>query len=175
MNDFQYPIGKFQPKGEVSTEQRNEWIRQIAETPQNLRLAINDLSEEQLNTPYRPGGWTVRQVVHHLPDSHMNGYIRFRLALTEEQPTVKPYIESRWAEIGDYTREPVDESVVLLESLHGRWGSLLSCMTDSDFAKTFINPESGDTFSLDLALGLYAWHGKHHISHITSLRDRMGW
>lgn len=175
MDNFQYPIGKFERVDKVSTEQRTEWIKQIAETPTKLRSAINGLSVEQLDTPYRHGGWTVRQVVHHLPDSHMNAYIRFKLALTEEKPIIKPYMENRWAELDDYRNTPLEVSLTLLESLHQRWVALLSNLRDSQFELTFTNPESDDTIAIGTALGLYAWHGRHHIAHITSLRERMGW
>ncbi|MFB5191840.1 YfiT family bacillithiol transferase [Alicyclobacillus fastidiosus] len=175
MRDFQYPIGKFERMGKVSAEQRVEWIEQIAETPTKLRSAISGLSGEKLDTPYRPGGWTVRQVVHHLPDSHMNSYIRFKLALTEENPIIKPYMENLWAELTDYQNTPIEVSLILLESLHGRWVTLLSNLEDTQFSLTFTNPESGEILSLETALGLYAWHGRHHIAQITSLRERMGW
>lgn len=175
MDNFQYPIGKFERVGQISAEQRAEWIKQIAETPDKLRSAVSGLSAEQLDTPYRHGGWKVRQVVHHLPDSHMNGYIRFKLALTEQNPIIKPYMENRWAELDDYHNTPIEVSIILLESLHERWVTLLSNLQDTQFSRTFTNPESGDTSSLESALGLYAWHGRHHIAHITSLRERMGW
>lgn len=175
MDNFQYPIGKFEPVTEISAEQRAEWVKQIAETPAKLRSAVSGLSAEQLDMPYRPGGWTVRQVVHHLPDSHMNSYIRFKLALTEENPIVKPYMENRWAELNDYQNTPIEVSLMLLESLHKRWVTLLSNLEDTQFSLTFTNPDSGDTLSLETTLGLYAWHGRHHIAHITALRERMGW
>lgn len=175
MDNFRYPIGKFEPMDKVSTEQRNAWIEQIAATPQELRFAIAGLSDHQMDTPYRSGGWTVRQVVHHLPDSHLNSYIRFKLALTEENPIIKPYLEDRWAQLEDYDVTPVEVSLTLLESLHERWVTLLSRLEDAQFLLTFTNPESGDTLSLQTAVGLYAWHGRHHIAQITSLRERMGW
>lgn len=175
MDKLRYPIGEFEPVERVSAEQRNEWIRQIAETPRELRSAVRGLSEEQLNTPYRNGGWTVRQVVHHIPDSHMNSYIRFKLALTEESPTIKPYMENRWAELVDYLHTPIEVSLTLLESLHERWVTLLSDLDHHQWSRTFTNPESGDTLSLQTAVGLYAWHGRHHVAHITSLRERIGW
>lgn len=174
MKNLQYPIGKFERVDKASDEQRAEWIKQIEETPTELRSAVEGLSAEQLDTPYRPGGWTVRQVVHHLPDSHMNSYIRFKLALTEENPIIKPYMEDRWAQLNDYHVTPVEVSLTLLESLHQRWVTLLSSLQDTQFSLTFTNPESG-ALSLETALGLYAWHGRHHIAQITSLRRRMGW
>lgn len=174
MNDLRYPIGRFAVEGEISPELRREWIDAIAETPARLRVALQGLSPEQIDTPYRPGGWTVRQVVHHLPDSHMNAYIRFKLALTEDEPAIKGYREDRWAELADSRTVPVDVSLALLESLHERWTVLLRSMRPEDFARTFQHPERG-VLRLDWTLGLYAWHGRHHIAHITSLRDRMGW
>ena len=175
MDNFRYPIGRFERIDKISTEQRNDWIQQIAAAPGNLRSAVKDLSTEQLDTPYRPGGWTVRQVVHHLPDSHMNSYIRFKLALTEENPIIKPYMEDRWAQLDDYRDTPIEVSFTLLESLHARWTKLLLNLQDSQFLLTFTNPESGDCLSLETAVGLYAWHGRHHIAQITSLKERMGW
>ncbi|QQE79215.1 YfiT family bacillithiol transferase [Alicyclobacillus sp. SO9] len=175
MENFQYPIGKFEHNEKISIEQRNQWIQQIAETPRELRSAIEGLSVEQMDTPYRLGGWTVRQVVHHVPDSHMNGYVRFKLALTEENPVIKPYLEDRWAQLDDYRETPVEVSLALLDSLHQRWTTLLSNLQDAQFLLTFTNPESSEAVSLETAVGLYAWHGRHHVAHITSLRERMGW
>lgn len=175
LEDLRYPIGQFQGDYNKSVEQREEWIRQIAATPTNLRAAIQGLSAEQLDTPYRPGGWTIRQVVHHLPDSHMNSYLRFKLALTEESPTIKPYQEARFAELDDYRHTPIEVSLSLLEALHQRWVVLLSNMRDSQYLLTFTNPESDETLVLGTALGLYAWHGRHHVAQITSLRQRKSW
>ncbi|WDL98385.1 YfiT family bacillithiol transferase [Alicyclobacillus sp. ALC3] len=175
MDDFRYPIGKFQNRNKISAEQRADWVKQIAEAPTELRVAIHGLSSEQLDTPYRTGGWTVRQVVHHLPDSHMNSYIRFKLALTEDKPIIKPYQEERWAELNDYRDTPIEVSLILLETLHHRWVTLLSNLQDEQCVRTFTNPESGDVLSLETALGLYAWHGRHHVAQIRSLRKRMGW
>lgn len=176
MDDFRYPIGMFQRSlGPVSVEQRGEWIQQIAVMPTNLRAAVHRLSPEQLDTSYRPGGWSIRQVVHHLPDSHMNSYIRFKLALTEESPIVRPYMEDRWAQLDDYRETPIEVSLMLLEALHQRWRTLLSNLSDADYLRIFTNPESGDTLSLEAALEQYVWHGKHHVAQITSLRERMCW
>jgi hypothetical protein len=174
MEKLQYPIGKFQFEGTITAEQRDLWIEEIAEAPQKLRLAVQGLSESQLDTPYRPGGWTVRQVVHHVADSHMNSYIRFKLALTEDLPTIKPYDEARWAELSDSKYLPVEISLQLLDSLHLRWVDLLRSANAEAFNRSFIHPESGET-PLAKNLGIYAWHGNHHIAHITSLRDRMNW
>ena len=172
--DLQYPIGRFEFPREVSSEDRARFIQEIAETPANLRAAVAGLSGEQLDTPYRPGGWTVRQVVHHVPDSHMNSYVRFRLALTEEEPTIKPYDEARWAELADARTAGIETSLALLETLHERWVLLLRALSDEDFRRQFRHPELG-VVSLEKNLALYAWHGRHHVAHITSLRERMGW
>ena len=172
--DLQYPIGRFVWSGASSDSDRKRYIDEIAEAPQQLRAAVAGLSDAQLDTPYRPGGWTVRQVVHHVPDSHLNSYVRFRLALTEKEPTIKPYDESQWAELTDARTAPIEASLALLESLHARWVLLLRSLNPDDFAREFRHPELG-TVSLDKNLALYAWHGRHHVAHITSLRDRMGW
>lgn len=148
---------------------------EIAAAPDQLRAAVAGLSPAQLDTPYRPNGWTVRQVVHHLPDSHLNAYTRIKLALTEEEPTIKPYEEARWAELPDARTGPVELSLALLEFLHQRWLLLLRNLAAADFARQFRHPEHGRMFALDEALALYAWHGEHHVAHITSLRRRMGW
>jgi hypothetical protein len=139
-----------------------------------LRGAAAGLDNQRLDTPYRPGGWTVRQVVHHLPDSHLNSYVRFRLALTEDEPIIKPYDESRWAELTDARTAPVEISLAFIESLHRRWMLLLRSLAPADLARQFRHPELG-VVSLDRNLALYAWHGRHHVAHITSLRERMGW
>jgi uncharacterized damage-inducible protein DinB len=172
--DLSFPIGRFEWNGPGTTDQRKQFIDEIAATPERLKRAISGLSNEQLETPYRPGGWTVRQVVHHVPESHMNSYIRFKLALTEEQPTIKPYDEARWAKLSDVDATPLEVSLALLDSLHRRWVILLRSLADEDFKRQFIHPEIG-VVSLDRNLALYAWHGKHHVAHITSLRDRMNW
>lgn len=173
--DLRYPIGKFTNEGEIGPEQRAKWIEEIAELPALLRAAVSNLSEEQLNTPYREGGWQVRQVVHHIADSHMNSLIRFKLALTEDHPTIRPYEEARWAELSDSTIEPIESSLVLIESLHRKWVTLLQSMDDTQFARTFYHPGSGETVRLDQCLGMYAWHGRHHLAHITTLSARLGW
>ncbi len=172
--DLQYPIGKFKWQGDLTDEKRRRLIDEIESTPTKLRAAVEGLSEQQLDTPYRPGGWTVRQVVHHLPDSHLNSYTRFKLALTEDEPTIRPYDQERWADLVDARTAPIDTSLVLLESLHRRWVLLLRSLTPRDFARAFNHPELGK-LSLDKTLALYAWHGAHHVAHITSLRERMGW
>ena len=174
MSDLQYPIGKFHFAGPLTEDQRRSAVNDIATAPTNLRLAVKDLSEAQLDTPYRPGGWTVRQVVHHVPDSHMNAYVRFKLALTEDEPTIKPYEQQLWADLPDTKSTPVEVSLTLLDSLHERWAQLLQSFTASDWKRTFRHPELG-IVSLEKNLALYAWHGRHHIAHITELRKRNGW
>ena len=174
MTDLQYPIGKFQPEGPLSDERRRDCIAAITETPAAIRTAVAGLSEAQLDTPYRPGGWTVRQVVHHVADSHLNSYIRFKLALTEEEPTIKPYQEQLWAELEDGRSAPIEISLALLETLHRRLVLVLRSLTETEFRRKFRHPEIG-LLDLDTNLSLYAWHGRHHAAHITSLRQRMGW
>jgi hypothetical protein len=174
MPDLQYPIGKFKREPVFTPAERPELIQHIADAPGNLRRAVAGLSQDRLDTPYRPGGWTVKQVVHHLPDSHMNAYVRMKLALTETQPTIKPYKEALWAELFDARTAPVEHSIILLESLHNRWIWLLRSLTADDFSKTLLHPEHG-VINLDFLLQLYAWHGRHHVAHITSLRERMAW
>ncbi|HEV8047769.1 MAG TPA: bacillithiol transferase BstA [Terriglobales bacterium] len=174
MADPRYPIGKFKFEGTTTEAQRNQFIDDIEQTPAALRSAIKNLDGKQVETPYRDGGWTVRQVVHHVPESHMNAYIRFKLALTEDKPTIKPYMEDRWAATEDVNSTPLDVSLALLDPLHDRWVRLLRTMRPADWKRTFKHPELGEV-SLEKSLALYAWHGKHHIAHITGLRKRMGW
>ncbi|WP_310829598.1 YfiT family bacillithiol transferase [Paenibacillus pedocola] len=171
--DQKYPIGTFQFDGEITNKVTSVWINEIEDLPGLLRDAVKDLDNEQLDTVYRSGGWTVRQVIHHLADSHMNAFIRFKLALTEESPIIKPYDEKKWAELSD-SKLPVDTSLLLLETLHKRWTNLLRGLTPADMKKTFIHPESGEV-SIGKNIGIYAWHGKHHLAHITSLCNRKGW
>ncbi|MGH9901960.1 MAG: YfiT family bacillithiol transferase [Pyrinomonadaceae bacterium] len=175
MSDLRYPVGQFQMGGDEPTDdERRRLIDQIAETPARLRDAVRGLSDEQLDTPYRPGGWTVRQVTHHVPDSHLNGYVRCKLALTEDEPTIKPYDEARWAVLADTGRTPLSVSLDLLEPLHERWVVLLRSLSPGDYARTFRHPDLG-IVSLNKQVALYAWHGRHHTAHVTSLRERMGW
>ena len=174
MSDPRFPIGKFNGQPPANEAERNKFLTDIEETPSRLRSAVAGLSEAQLNTPYRDGGWTVRQVVHHVPESHMNSYIRFKLALTEDEPTIKPYAEDRWAQLADVQNTPIEVSLALLDSLHQRWVILLRGLRPGDWQKTFRHPEIG-LMNLDKTLALYSWHGKHHVAHITALRDRMGW
>ncbi len=171
--DPRYPIGEHKRKDSITEHERLQLIQQIADAPANLRAAVRGLTETQLDTPYREGGWTVRQVVHHLPDSHLNAYVRCKLAMTENRPTIKPYEQQLWAELPDAKTGPVEPSLSLLESLHTRWVSFLQSLQPSDFARTLLHPESG-VMSLDAVLQLYAWHGRHHTAQITSLKERMG-
>lgn len=172
--NLQYPIGKFEWQGSLSDDGRHRAIDAIEATPAKLREAVRGLSGEQLDTPYRPGGWTVRQVIHHLPDSHINSYVRFKLALTEDAPLVKPYDEKQWADLEDTKRTPVETSLVLLDALHARFVNLLRAMTREDFQRTFRHPELG-IVTLERNVALYAWHGPHHVAQIASLRERMEW
>lgn len=174
MSDFQYPIGKFHLPERISDDDRRIFIGQIEEAPAKLRMAVAGLTEEQLDTPYREGGWTVRQVVHHLADSHLNAFIRFKLVMTEEQPAIKTYNQQLWANLADAKTAPVEPSLMLFGSLHKRFVVLLKSMSAADFAHTMNHPEQG-IVNLDRYLSLYAWHGRHHVAHITSLRDRRGW
>ncbi len=175
MTDLRYPIGKFSFEGEATDARRRQWIEEIATTPAALRAAVAGLTPDQIETPYRPSGWTVRQVVHHLPDSHLHAYIRFKFALTEDEPTIKPYDEARWAELADTRTVSPSVSLTLLESLHERWVGLLRSMTPKEYRRTFQHPEYGRALTLDEVLAMYAWHGRHHVAHITSLREREGW
>jgi hypothetical protein len=175
VSDLRYPIGPFSYDGRMTDARRAECVARIRATPAALRAAVNSLNEAQLDTPYRPGGWTVRQVVHHVPDSHINAYVRMRLALTEDTPTIKPYHEARWAELPDARTLPVDLSLALLEALHARWVRLLEHIDATQGARQIRHPEHGRLMSLDELLANYAWHGDHHVAHVTALRERMGW
>ena len=178
MSDLRYPIGNFewtQPASEEqSAKDRVQYIEVLAKLPVQMRTALQGLSAEQLDTPYRPEGWTVRQVAHHVPESHMNAYIRFKLALTEDQPQIKPYNEAEWAKLPDNNITPVEVSLQLLAALHSRWVDVLQSMRPSDFGRTLYHPERG-MMTLDRMLAMYAWHSAHHLAHITSLRERMDW
>ena len=172
--DLRYPIGEFKFEGPLAEDQRQALIERIAETPARMRAAVAGLNDEQLDTPYRPEGWTVRQVVHHVPESHLNSYIRFKLAITEDEPTIKPYFEDRWAELDDARQAPIALSLDLLEAVHGRWVWFLRSLKEKDWQRTFRHPELG-IVGLDKNVALYAWHGQHHVAQITSLRERKGW
>ena len=172
-----YPIGKFSFPQSTTAAERRQWIDEVAATPAALRAAVAGLTPEQIETPYRPEGWTVRQVIHHVPESHMNAYIRYKLALTEDTPTIKPYNEAEWAKTADVASTPIELSLTMMDVLHDRWVRVLRSMSDADFARGYLHPEFPDRGPLSLAgvLAMYAWHGKHHTAHITRLRDRMGW
>lgn len=174
MTDLRYPIGKFTYEGHLTEDQKRSFLDDIGRTPANLRAAVKGLTPAQLDTPYRPGGWTVRQVVHHVPDSHLNSYVRFKLALTEDEPTIKPYAEDRWAELADTRATPLEVSLTLLDSLHDRWIRLLRSLTPEQWKRTFRHPDLG-AMTLEKTLALYAWHGRHHVAHVTGLRKREGW
>jgi hypothetical protein len=174
MTDLRYPIGKFKFEGPTTPEQKEEQLNQIEQAPSRMRAAVKGLSDHQLDTPYRPEGWTVRQVVHHVPDSHLNAYVRYKLALTEDEPTIKPYAEDRWARLADTQATPVEISLAMLDALHDRWVRLLRSLQPEDWKRAFRHPELG-LVTLEKNLALYAWHGRHHVAHITSLRERNGW
>ena len=172
--DLSYPIGKFSWPTAVSPEERKQHLQVLTDAPARFRDAVNGLDDAQLDTAYRPGGWTVRQVIHHVPDSHINSYCRFRLALTEDNPPIKGYDEAKWAELYDARTGPLEPSLRLLENLHTRWVVLLSSLSENDWKRTFEHSEYGPV-RLDAVLALYSWHSRHHAAHITSLRQRMGW
>jgi hypothetical protein len=172
--ELRYPIGRFQKPQAADGDQRNAWIEDLERLPAQLRKATGDLDAQQLDTPYRPGGWTVLQLVHHLADSHINGYARFRLAMTEQTPLIKAYDEKAWAELPDARTAPIGLSLSLVENVHARLVTLLRSMTEQDFMRTYRHPETGEA-SLGAALALYAWHSRHHLAHIENLRQRNGW
>jgi uncharacterized damage-inducible protein DinB len=172
--DPRYPIGKFAMPAHVTQEMRLQAMDEIASTPAKLRAAVRGLSDAQLDTPYRDGGWTVRQVVHHVPDSHLNAYVRLKLALTEEKPMIKPYDEKAWAELADAKSAPIESSQTLLDSIHERWDRLWRSLKPEHFARVLLHPEHGER-TVDWLVLLYAWHGRHHTAHITELRKQKGW
>ncbi len=174
MSDLRYPVGKLTYDSDITPGKRIAWIRQIAETPAAMRTALRGLADAQLDTPYRPGGWSVRQVAHHVPDSHMNAFIRFKLALTEDNPTIRPYNEAEWAKLADVKLTPVETSLDILEAVHRRLVVLLEALQPEDFARPLMHPQNGP-MTVDKLLQMYAWHGRHHVAHITSLRERENW
>lgn len=174
MEDTRYPIGKYMPQP-FSEKQLQDWLIDIRFLPQHLENAILNLDEKQLETPYRSGGWTVKQLVHHVADSHMNAYIRFKLGLTEENPVIKPYDESAWANLPDTQNLPVNISLTLLHALHTRWVEVLKGITREDWNRTVFHPEHKKEMTLWFLLGMYAWHSRHHTAHITTLRENMKW
>lgn len=170
---LKYPIGKYSWPETITKETLDEWVVSISELPSKLEILVLSFSEEQLDTPYRPGGWTVRQVVHHLVDSHVNSYVRYKWTLTEDCPVIKTYHEDRWAELNDYKAD-VKLSLQMLKALHIKWVFLLKVLTEEDFSKTFVHPETAKEISLRRLTGLYAWHGEHHYAHIAHLANRKG-
>jgi uncharacterized damage-inducible protein DinB len=172
--DLRYPVGNMEMPKEITVAKRKQAIESIAATPKNLREAVRGLIDAQLDTPYREGGWTVRQVVHHVPDSHMNAYVRLKLALTEVKPTIKPYEESVWAELADSKSAPIEASQRLLDALHERWDRVWRSLKAEDFSRKLVHPDSGER-NIDWLLFVYEWHGRHHVAHITELRKRKGW
>ncbi|HEX9981706.1 MAG TPA: putative metal-dependent hydrolase [Thermoanaerobaculia bacterium] len=175
MSDPRYPVGPFVNRTSLDTEERQSLIGDIAATPQRLRDAVAGLDDTQLDTPYRDGGWTLRQVVHHVPDSHLNAYTRLKLALTEDTPVIRPYDEALWANLPDVQATPVETSLMLLETLHARWVGLMRAMAPEDFARPLRHPDHDGPKSIDWIVALYSWHGRHHVAHITSTRERLGW
>ena len=173
--DLSYPIGKFKSPDVIDQKQVNEWIEEIAILPRQMEEAIQGLSDAQLDTPYRPNGWTVRQVIHHVPDSHISSYMRFHWAMTEENPLIKAYDEKSWALLDYHKALSPKTSLELLQALHARWVVLMKNMNSNDLDRTFVHPEDGKTYFLREVIGMYAWHGKHHLAHIQSLKSRMNW
>ncbi|HEX2607064.1 MAG TPA: putative metal-dependent hydrolase [Flavisolibacter sp.] len=172
--DLRYPVGPYEPKA-FSTAQKEEWLGTIRFLPAAIEHAISNLDEHQLQTPYREGGWTVHQLVHHVADSHMNAYIRFKLGYTEVNPAIKPYEEKAWAETADVRNLPVNVSLTILHAVHQRWHEFLKSLTDKDWERTVFHPEHKKEMSLWYLLGMYAWHSRHHTAHITALRERNRW
>jgi len=175
LEKLRFPLGRFVPPPVITREMTERYIADIEIFPEQLKQEVAGLNDEQADTRYRPEGWTIRQVVHHLADSHMNSFIRFKLALTEDSPTIKPYYEERWAELEDGKNTPMDTSLKLLEGLHGRWVILLRSLNEQDLKKVFIHPEHGRAIQLSEIVALYAFHGKHHLAQITELKERKGW
>jgi len=172
--DLRYPVGHYEPQP-YSVKQKHDWLNDIKFLPQSLENSILNLDESQQLTPYREGGWSVKQVVHHVADSHINAYCRFKLGLTEDNPTIRPYEEQLWAELSDTHHLPTNVSITLLYALHTRWYELLKNINDKEWERTVIHPAAGKQWTLWHLLGMYAWHGRHHVAHITSLRERKGW
>jgi len=172
--DLRYPIGRFRAVMPITSELRSAAIDAIAGLPERMRAAVADLNDEQLDTPYRPEGWTVRQLVHHVADSHMNAFIRVKLTLTEDNPTIKPYDENTWAVLADM-RLPVEVSLGIIDGIHARWSAVYHAMTVEEFERTFVHPEIGAQLTLDWHLQQYAWHSHHHLAHMTELRRAKGW
>lgn len=175
LEQLKFPIGKFQKPENFTKEFLENCIATIENFPENLKKEVEYLSENQLDTTYRKNGWTIRQVVHHCADSHINSIIRFKLALTEEKPTIRPYFEDRFAELVDSKNFPIEASLLMLEGTHKRWTALLKSLSEEDLQKTFIHPEHNKAFTLQENIAIYSWHCNHHLAHITSLKKRMNW
>ena len=174
IEELRYPTGKYQPQP-FSEKQKEKWLNDLKFLPQELELAIQNLDEAQLQTPYREDGWTVQQLVHHVADSHINAYVRFKLGLTENNPPIKPYEEKEWAKLDDVNTVPINVSITLLHALHRRWVATIKNLSDEQWERTVFHPEQKKEMTLWYLLGMYAWHGKHHVKHITALRERNGW
>lgn len=172
---LRYPIGRFKAPEYITPDQIEKWVNDIEKAPQQIRKASGHLTDEQLDTPYRPEGWTLRQVVHHVADSHLNSYIRFKWTLTEDKPTIKAYNQNDWGELADARQGPVALSLDLLDSLHRRWVLVLRNIRPEQWKRSFIHPETGKEIPLDVLVSLYAWHGKHHLGHIETLKKAKGW
>jgi uncharacterized damage-inducible protein DinB len=173
MTDLRYPAGTLTYDPDVTPDKRRAWIQEIAATPRRFRAALEGLTDAQLDMPYRPGGWTVRQLAHHVTDSHVNAYCRLKLAMTEDNPTIKPYDQDAWAGLADTARTPVAVSLSLLDAVHHRWVVLLESLSDQDFARPLVHPEYGP-LTIDRLLQMYAWHGRHHVAHLVEWRKREG-
>ena len=175
LDELKYPIGRYEQPAEITVPMLKEWIATIANFPEKLIKEVENLSPEQLDTPYRPEGWTLRQVVHHCADSHMNSLMRLKLALTEDQPTIKPYFEDRWAELLDSKTMPITASLKMIEGIHARWAELLTHLTAAQKERTFLHPETARIIRVDENIGIYAWHCEHHLAHITETKKRNHW
>ena len=175
LTQLKYPIGKFEKPETITKDLLSNWISEISSFPTRLLAAVDRMTPQQLDTQYRPDGWTIRQVVHHCADSHMNSFTRLKLALTEDQPTIKPYFEERWAELPDSKSMPVEPSLKMIEGIHERWTVLLKNLRDEEYARIFIHPEHGKAFRVDENIGFYAWHCNHHLAHITETIKRNNW
>lgn len=175
LDKLRFPIGKYEKPAIITKELIHNYISEIAGFPEKLRKEVAHLNDEQLDTQYRPGGWTIRQVIHHCADSHINAFTRFKLALTEENPLIKPYYEDRWAELSDSRQLDIHPALLMLEGLHQRWIHLLNSLTEQDLERGFIHPEHGNQVLLKENAGIYAWHGAHHLAHITELKKRRNW
>lgn len=175
LENLRYPVGRLELPDTITSDHISTWISEIENAPAHYVSAVQGLTDEQLDTPYRHDGWTLRQVVHHVADSHMNSYIRFKWTLTEDKPTIKAYDETTWAELEEAKHAPVELSLQLISALHARWVVMMKNLSEADLKKEFVHPESGKSIPLDKMVGLYAWHSRHHVGHIESLKNRMGW